>query len=102
MTRLPHILSLFLVFGSMWLHGGVAFAQEEMSGMDMPSMGSSCLQYCLDAVYVDEADDGLVVVDLSVPEFEPIGQMIRTPFVWFPCVDSYHDPSQILTIQKRE
>ncbi len=78
------------------------FAQEEMRGVNMESMGSSCLPHCLDAVYVDEADDGLVAFDVSVPEFEPLIQTIQTSFVWSPSVDSHHDPSQILTVQKRE
>lgn len=103
MIRLAHFMVLCLVFASMWLHGGVAFAQEEMSGMDMSSMGSSCLQHCLDAVHVDEADDGLAQTSVTLPIVEHMG--VRSGyglFSWRPPIDSHHDPSRVLTTIKRE
>ncbi|TAL49770.1 hypothetical protein EPN81_04720 [Patescibacteria group bacterium] len=102
MVRLVHSLILFIVFASMWLHGGVAFAQGQMSEMDMSSMGTSCLQHCLDAVHVDEGNDVLIVMGLFIPEFSPTVEGVRAEKIWLPCVESHHDPGQILTIQKRE
>lgn len=94
---------LSLAFASMWLHGGVVFAQEGMDGMDMSSMGSSCLQHCLDAVHVDEADDGLTQTSITLPIVAPIGvRSCYVFFAWLPSVDSHHDPSRVLTTIKRE
>jgi hypothetical protein len=86
----------------MWFHGSVVFSQHNMGDMDMGSMGSSCLQHCLDAVRASDADDGLVVVGLSVPDIKPHAQVLQTSYVWSPSIDSHHDPSRILTTIKRE
>lgn len=75
-----------------------------MSSMDHDMMGPSCLEHCLDALHLDVSDDGLVVggtVVVSSP-----GDEIKIPVsfssVSLVQIESHHDPSQILTIQKRE
>lgn len=99
MPRLPHLIALCLVFGSMWLHGVV-----EMPSSDHVMAASSCLEYCLSSVHTDTADDALVgtAATFPIPVTENWGQVGLWAFSWTPSVDSHHDPSRILTTIKRE
>jgi len=101
MTRLPHILSLLLVFGSMWLHG--VFLVPSMDHDIAPV--SSCLVSCLNMVHVDGADEALSpVLFTGIAHSTASVQIIPVSFVSETSIriDSHHDPSQILTTQKRE
>ncbi|MCR4314684.1 MAG: hypothetical protein NUV84_05605 [Candidatus Uhrbacteria bacterium] len=99
MSRLPHLIVLCLVFGSMWLHGVVVMPSSEHV-MAAPS----CLEYCLSSVHTDTADEALVGTAATFPSpvIEHWGQVWIVDFSWAPSVDSHHDPSRILTTIKRE
>lgn len=100
MTRLPRLIALCLVFGSMWLHGVI-----EMPSDDHVMATQSCLEYCLSSVHIDSADEAIVgtAVSLPSPITENWGQntSVATDVSGW-ATDSHHDPGQILTIQKRE
>lgn len=100
--RLSHILSLCLVFGSMWLHGVLAMP---LSDHDMGDrMSPSCLEHCLSALHLGVSDDGIWVDATGVVE-HPVRMESILPggaFIRMVSVESHHDPSQILTTIKRE
>ncbi|HLD20946.1 MAG TPA: hypothetical protein VJB64_02520 [Patescibacteria group bacterium] len=102
MTRLPRILSFLLVFGSMWLYGSFAMPSVDHTMGDM--MSPSCLEHCLSTLHLDVADDGVGVSAVGVIESPVHEKTIHSDFssTYAMRVESHHDPSQILTIQKRE
>jgi len=101
MIRLQHTLALLLVFGSMWLHGVLLMPLNEHN-MTHPT--PSCLVSCLSGLHVNDADDGVVVSVAGVLE-SPIYEDSVQPFVsstYATRIESFYDPGQILTTQKRE
>lgn len=99
MPRIPSILTLCLVFGSMWLHGGFGVSMDEM---DHGMMGPTCLEHCLDAVHVDSADEGTAVVFVDGVSSQTVDvRLVQVPMPT-PIIESHHDPTRILTTIKRE
>jgi len=82
----------------MWLQG-VLVIHEDDHGM----MGPTCLEHCLSAIRVDDANDGFVVATISLPVPQIIESSFPVSFSWgIPRIESHHDPSQILTTILRE
>ena len=100
--RFSHILLFFVIFASMWVHGGNVHVQQ-MDGMDMDDMGSSCLEHCLRAVQAEEAGGGLVPMVPAMTLSASVERVVPRSRSWTNVhVDSHHDPGRILTTIKRE
>gem|GEM_PF-6462986 len=99
--RLPYILSLSLVFGSLWLQGVLAMPPTDH---DMTPT-STCLVSCLNMVHIDGADEAISTDSfVGFAASRTFSQAVPTSFVSERSIrrDSHHDPGRILTTIKRE
>jgi hypothetical protein len=99
--RFSHMLMMCLVLGSMWLHGS-GFVMPMNDEMDMNTMGSTCLEHCLQAVHVEESDEGAGVAPVAVVWSESIESVVIPYTNLVIDLESHHDPTRVLTTIKRE